>query len=409
MLFRSAVKTLEMALAALGKKAPKTTLTVYISIVKEAISQLFRFGLLNGKVKQYKNGRLSKKSTECDILCVLNKLYYFGLPEKIAWSSLVNFNTALHLSEEKDHLCLACGDYAVSLSSAGFKNLGVNIFEKGFRISQMTENQKVENIFKARYAYYFLFYNNPRKSISLLEEACNYFKKISEQWELMTAEGALAQNYFLIGEFEKSLAAYNETGELAKKLHSSMHLGWTYNKVPFIKYITEKISADEAIAELTKGIELSSSVNDNMTMCIHYGHLVYISVKEKEYLQALDYAEKTMEENNIYKINIPHIKISYINVIEAVYYATVNNAIPLNKKSYYTKMAERALKIVTKISKAHQMLEGPVYRATAMFSLLNGNLAAAKDSYIESIRILRESPYKWEYQNTIDFGKENKF
>ena len=407
--FDSAVKTLEIALSALGKKAPKTTLAVYFSIVKEAISQLLRFGLLKGNVKQYKNVRLSKKSTECDILCVLNKLYYFGLPEKIAWSSLVNFNTALHFSEEKDHLCLACGDYAVSLSSAGFKNLGINIFEKGFRISQMTENQKVENIFKARYAYYFLFYNNPRKSISLLEEACEYFKKISEQWELMTAEGALAQNYFLIGEFEKSLAAYNETGELAKKLHSSMHLGWAYNKVPFIEYISGKIPADEAIAKLSVGIELSSSVNDNMTMCIHYGHLVYISVKEKKYLQALDYAEKTMKENDIYKINIPHIKISYINVIEAVYYANANNAIPLNKKSYYTNMAERALKIVTKISKAHQMLEGPVYRASAMVSLLNGNSEVAKDNYIESIRTLRESPYKWEYQNTIDFGKENKF
>ncbi|NLC94051.1 MAG: AAA family ATPase [Treponema sp.] len=402
--FDSAVKTLELALSTLGKKVPKHALSVYLSIVKEIFIQIVNFGLLKGKIKQYVGNKNVKKQTECDILCLLNKLYYFGLPEKIAWSSLANFNISLHFADKNGHLCLACGDYAVSLSSVGFKRLGVNIFEKGFKLSQNEENQKVESIFKSRYAYYFLFYNDPQKSISLLEEACAYFTKISEQWELMTATGALAQNYFLIGEFEKSLDAYNKTGILAKKLHSSMHLGWEYNKAPFIQYITGKISADEAIVQLIRGIELSSLVKDNMTLCIHYGHLAYINTKEKHFEEALDYAKKAMYENDIYKINVPHIKISYVNIVEAVFYAYINNKISTEKKSNYIKMAIKAEKSVFDIAKTHQMLLGPSFRAKSMINYILGNKIKARENYNESISILKDSPYKWEYENTVAYG-----
>lgn len=415
--FDSSVKTLELALKTLGKKAPKSMLAVYLTIVKEAIIQIFSYGLLKGKVKQYKNEKLEKIKIETDILCVLNKLYYFGLPEKIAWSSLANFNISLHTSAsnkynditEPERLCLACGDYAVSLSSAGLKKLCINIFDKGSNLSQITDNQKVSHIFKARHAFFFLFYNQPDRSIELLEEACNYFRKISEQWELMTAEGALGQNYFLIGEFDKSLVAYEETEKLSIILHSSMHLGWAYNKVPFIKYITGKISAQEAISQLHEGIKQSSSVHDNMTLCIHYGHLAFIETKEKNFKEALKQAEKIMKENNLYKINIPHIKISYVNVVEAIYYASINGEIPKNKESSYIKMAEKALKAVTKISKNHEMLLGPAQRAKAMFALLCKNNDVAKVYYQNAIDFLQNSPYKWEYKNTIKFGQENNF
>lgn len=407
--FEGSIDTLESALSSLGKRVPKAAIIVYLSIVKEALKQVINYGLRKGKVSQCKNDKLVKTQTESDILCILNKLYYFGLPEKIAWSSLVNFNIALHLSEEREHLCLACGDYAVSLSSAGLKKLGQIVFKKGLLLSKIISNQKTESIFKARYAYYFLFYNNPQKSISLLEEACSYFKKIYEQWELMTAGGALAQNYFLVGEFEKSKKAYLETEELAKQLHSPMHLGWAYNKVPFIDYITGKSSAENSISTLLEGIKLSRSINDNMTLCIHYGHLTYISYKEKNYLEALKYAEQTMEENRIYKINVPHVKISYINVVEAVYYSLINNAIPSKQKGYYIKLARKALKKSLQLSKKYLMLEGPSLKAQSMINLIDGKETEALRSFQKATTVLSESPYKWEYQNLLEFDKENKF
>ena len=49
-----------------------------------------------------------------------------------------------------------------------------------------------------------------------------------------------------------------------------------------------------------------------------------------------------------------------------------------------------------------------VNKLKAMVELLNGN-DNAKKSYEQSVEILKNSPYTWEYKNTLEFGKENGF
>src|SRR5574344_144286 len=316
--FEKAVETLEKALALLNKRAPKSAPAVYAAIAREAAVQAVNTGLKKENIKRYENRERTDAEIRSDVLSILSKLYYFGLTEKIAWSSIANYNNTLHIKDEKERFCIAAGDYATTLVSAGLTPLGKHLFEQTYVISQSGVSPLASSIFKARYAYYFLFYNNPAKSIELLKDASDYFRKTGEQWELMTAVGALAQNYFLVGDFEKSIKSYKETEETAQKVHSEMHIGWAYNKIPFMKYLTGEFTAVQAEEQLLEGIKISESVHDHMTLCIHYGHLAHIASKEHEAGKALKYAEQIMHENSIYRINIPHVKISYVNAVEAV-------------------------------------------------------------------------------------------
>ncbi|MCK9170128.1 MAG: AAA family ATPase [Treponema sp.] len=407
--FDNAVISLEDALKILGKKAPKSLPAVYMDITKEAIIQTVNYGIRGKRIKPYSGEKLYAAETRTDILCILNKLYYFGLPEKIAWSSLVNFNNTLHCKKGVDKFCAAAGDYAVSLVSAGLTSLGRKIFEQGSLMLDYTQNLKTKNIFNARYAYYFLFYDDPVKSIHMLEAASDYFRKTGEQWELMTAEGALGQNYFLIGDFEKSIAGYEECDKIAKKLHSVMHIGWKYNKVPFMKYLRREFTGMQAEAQLQTGIKLSSTVHDHMTLCIHYGHLAYIASHEHNYDEALHYAECIIHENDLYKINIPHIKLSYVNAVESICEAFRHNAVPVKKTAYYKKLAKKALWTLYRLSKEYRMLAGPAARAEAIMAMTTGNKQKAAEWYNKSVILLKNSPYKWEYENTLSAGKEYEF
>jgi adenylate cyclase len=407
--FNHAVLSLEQSLKLLGKDSPKYLPVVYFDIAKEFLIQIFDYGLKKGRVKQYTGKQLEAAKIRADILCILNKLYYFGLPEKNAWSVIADFNNMLHCKSETERFFAAAGDYAVSLVSGGFSRHGREIFETGHALLEHTGDLKTKSIFNARYAYYFLFYNNPEKSIKMLEKAADYFRKIGEQWELMTAEGALAQNYFLTGDFDKSVAGYEESGQLAKKLHSIMHIGWKYNKVPFIKYLRKEFTGEQASAQIHHGIRLSSRVHDHMTLCIHYGHLAYIASHEHDYEHALQYAEKIMYENTKYKFNIPHVKISYVDAVTAVCEAFQHDAVPKKKSAYYRKLSLTALYRLQQLSRKFVMLAGPAARAAGMVALAKNDRKTAAEWYEKSIELLKNSPYKWEYENAVAFGKENGF
>lgn len=402
-----AVFSLEQALCLLGKKAPKSETAAVFAIGKESISFINHSIFQRNHASQYQDKRKIALKTQVDILCILNKLYYFGNLAKVAWSSIANYNNILHMTNNDEAYCIATGDYAVSLVGAGVYSLGKRIYERGYSFAERTQNLRAASIYKSRYAYYFLFFNDPNKSIRLLEEATTYLRKIGEQWELMTAEGALAQNYFLIGDYEKSIAAYLETEAIAQRLHSSMHIGWSYNKVPFMRYLRKEIAAADAEEKILEGVKLSELAHDHMTLCIHYGHLIYIMLHEKQYQKALEYAKKCMTENKIYKIGLPHVKISYVNVVEAVYAAIKNNAMPQKEKSSYIKMAKQALSWLQKNCDKKQMLLGPTARAAAAFSLITNDVAKAKKQYASSLAVLKDSPYVGEYNNTVEFGKEN--
>lgn len=398
--FEDAVLALEQALELLGEHAPKTRSFTYASIIAEILIQTWVYVFRRNRIRQLEGEKRSRAEMRTDILCVLTKLYYFGQTEKIAWACISNYNNVLRLTSSSDKWCTTVSNYAVTLVSGGFTKLGLYHFRNANEVAVQSRSRTANSIFKARYAYYFLFYNQPNKSIELLEEATNHFRSIGEMWELMTAVGALAQNYFLITELDKAEKAYLETERVARKLNSPMHIGWSYNKVPFIRYLQGKIDGANAVKTLTEGIAMSESVHDHMTLCIHYGHLAFIAEKENLIDDAIAYAMKILKENRLYTVNIPHVKISYVNAVEALCFALESGRADLDRNKL-SKLADRALGKAEAQAASFYLIAGPAARAGARLALYRNQFERARTLCTKAIGCLKQSPYEWEYANTL--------
>lgn len=398
--FDDAVQVLEEALAALGERAPKKKIATYASIAGELAIQVLAYVLGLKRAAQLTGERRLRAEMKADILCVLQKLYYFGKTEKIAWASVVNYNNVVRIASSQDKWCIAVSNYAVTLVSGGFTKLGLWHFRNVNSVALRSKSRMANSIYKARYAYYFLFYNQPQRSIELLEDATNHFRSIGEMWELMTAVGALAQNYFLIAEFDKSERAYLECEKVARKLNSPMHIGWAYNKVPFIRYLQGKLDGDGATAMLVEGIAMSESVQDHMTLCIHYGHLASIALRERRVDEAVEYADGILRENRLYNVNIPHVKISYVNAVEALCFAAESGESGVGRSRLLRRAAYALGKAMGQGKKFH-LITGPALRAAARFELCRGRPERARVYCKQALAELRQSPYEWEYANTL--------
>lgn len=398
--FDDAVQVLEEALSGLGERAPKKTITTYLSIAQELVIQIVTHFLRGNRIAQLDGEKRLNAEMKADILCVLQKLYYFGKTEKIAWASVVNYNNVLKIASSQDKWCMAVSNYAVTLVSGGFTKLGLWHFKNVNSVALQSRSRMANSIYKSRYAYYFLFYNQPQKSIELLEDATNHFRSIGEMWELMTAVGALAQNYFLITELDKAERSYLECEKVARKLNSPMHIGWAYNKVPFIRYLQGKIDGDSAISMLVEGIAMSESVQDHMTLCIHYGHLAFIAVRERRVEEAVEYAEKILRENHLYTVNIPHVKISYVNAVEALCFAAESSG-SISARARLFRRAEYALGKAIHQGKSFHLITGPALRAASRIALCRGQTERAQTFCMDALAELRQSPYEWEYANTL--------
>jgi len=371
-----------------------------MTIFREIVVQLVVFVFFRNEVTQAVGKKRDFAEMKTDILAVLTKMYYFGQTEKVVWACISNFNNAIRIKSISEKWCYTVANYAITLMSGGFAPLALYYFDIANTTAVQSRSRTSNSIFKSRYAYYFLFYNQPLRSIEMLEDATNHFRSIGEMWELMTAVGALAQNYFLIANFEKSEKAYLECERVARKLNSPMHIGWTYNKVPFIRYLQGRFSASEAISMLTEGIAMSESLYDHMTLCIHYGHLAFIAEKENDVHSAIRYAKLIMRENRLYTVNIPHVKISYVNAVEALVFALESGRPDIDQKGVL-RLAEKALKYALEQGKAFYLIAGPAYRASARLYLFKKNGAQACTLCMEALVNLKNSPYEWEYANAM--------
>lgn len=399
--FPDAVSSLEKAMSALGRHVPSARIVLVGAVFREALHIIHRDFPEGLHAVQYKGAERRKTEISVDILSVLNKLYYFSQFEKLAWCSIVNFRNVMHISDCTDKAVVAIGDYAVALCGAGYLKSSRKLFKYEGKRAAESGNLRSISIFKARHGYYYMFTGDMKKSISHLEIAASNFPALGEQWEYMTAESALGEDYFFTGNFVKAQHAFEEAEHQARLLHSPMHIGWAYNKIPFIKYLQGKVTAEEAVIQISQGIEMSRNANDSMEMCIHYGLLSYIAMKERRPLQALEYAEEVIKANKSYKTGVPHIKMSYVYAVEAMCYAFEQQVIPVVKRSKYMSIARHALSQALKSGKKYPMVRGPAERAAARFALVRGQKRAAGILCHSSIEVLSVEPYSWECAKSL--------
>ena len=145
---------------------------------------------------------------------------------------------------------------------------------------------------------------------------------------------------------------------------------------------------------------MSERVHDHMTLCIHYGHLAYIAVTERDVDAAIKYASEIARENRIYSVNIPHVKISWVNAAEALCFALESDRTDIDRNSIIH-LAKYAVRKAELLGRHFSLIDGPSKRAAARLTLDLGNPALARDLCLRSIALLRATRYEWEYANAL--------
>lgn len=359
-----AIKELETSLKLLKIHVPASNFTIYFFLAAELLELILQ------KINPLKHIKLDSHTTDIyerqmQTLSILNKIYIFDVIEKIAWSAFAMYNVAKKLNKN-DHLSIASSDFAMALIGMGLPGISYRYFSKGVKYAE--KNIRVQNqaIAYSRLGFYYLFNNNLKDAISTLNHSIELYKKIGEIWEMQSALGALGQAYFLGANYSKSIDVYNELGNYSTICKSPQHQAWTICKTNFMKYLTGTIDAQEAIDYITKGIKISQEVNDQMNLCIMWGHLAAIALREGDYDSSARYAEEIMLANEKYRVIIPHVKISYVNASLAAIFAIVNNSTVLPVKKLKN-IALRSMEISIKIGKQYDYLKGPSLMAKAKY------------------------------------------
>ncbi|MBN2617650.1 MAG: AAA family ATPase [Spirochaetales bacterium] len=388
----------EKGLKLLGCYVPDSLFKTYTSIGLHLIIRVLNDIPLIRNIK-YNPNNFDKLRLIVDLLSIVNRIYYFDMLEKSAWSAVLQYNISEHI-DSKRLLSLAATDFGVAMVSSGMKNFGFKHAKRGVEISSTLTDLKTISICKSRFALYYLFHNDSKKSNELLESAILNYKKIGEMWELMTALGTLGQNYFNLGEYDKSISSYVEADTIAKQLNSLAHQAWRYCKVPYMNYIRGKISYFDATAGLFKAVEISTQARDTMNLCITYGHLIELAIIENQKKEIHRLIDLIIESNKTYIADIPHIRISLINACEgAIYLSELTKDI--DQKIFYKDKIKYLLKWIDKLSKTYKYIYGPYLTVLARYYNSVNNNKMAKKTITKSLNELKNSPYKREYAQSL--------
>ncbi len=389
-----AIKELEKGLRVLKRKTPgslaTTILALFGQLYYHSMYSLFPFFVRS--IHEKERERYKKQAT---IFAILNKIYLFDIVEKIAWSSLAMLNIARRLKSAY-HLSLANGDYAVALMGMGFLPKAFKHFTKSIELAKNYPSYpRLEAIALLRLGFYYTFSNQISDSVKVLIESISIFRRIGEMWELLTALGALGQAYFLMSDFEKSEQTYLELEGMANDLNSSIHLGWTYCKIPFCRYLSGKMNADTTIDHLNAAFSISEQANDMMNPCILYGHLANIAVRQGDYEEAAKLSVKIMHANSQYKVMVPHVKISFVDASEAALFALENKAVTVPKNKLLN-IARLASQKALSLGKNYPYLKGPAHRAHARYLRFIGKEKKAVQELKKALTIMENSQNRWE-------------
>ncbi|MCP4129697.1 MAG: tetratricopeptide repeat protein [bacterium] len=391
---KRAIQELEKGLKVLKRRTPGGLVSTIFALLGQMWVQLmhkmFPF-FIRSVTSEKKREQFQKQLVTFRIL---NKIYIFDIVEKVAWSCFAIYNTAQRLKTDYD-MSLACGDYAIALMGMGFLDKSFRHFKRSVELGQQSSHQQAEAIALLRLGFYYMFSNQLSEAVSTLQESIAIFRKIGEMWELLTALGSLGQAYFLMSNFEESEKAYSEVGDLAAELNSAMHLGWMYCKVPFCRYLTGKIDGETAKESLSVAINISKKAQDLMNLCIVYGHLANIAVREGNHEEAAEYSIEIMKANNNYKVIVPHVKISFVDASDAALFALENKATSVPEKRLIN-IARVGGEKALSMGKKFPYLKGPAHRAIAGYKFFAKKQKKAETELEKSIHILENTQNRWE-------------
>lgn len=402
-MFDKAIEELENAVKFVDKKVPDTKFKLKLSVLEQMVLFFINYKIRKRNVKAYTGVMLSKAELYTDILNSLNRLYSSDNYEKVVWGSLSNYNNILHIPQSGRYASVI-GDCAVMLITSGFIKLGQKLFDSVPSDSDSMSDSTDANVFRAKYAFSFLLFDKLYNAIVQLENASEKFKNAGENWELMNAQSSLAQDYLVINQLEKAEKAFLEVQKLAEKLNSKMHIGKAYSGMAFCRFIRGLLSAQDAERMLCESVAVCGEVKDYMTLCVNYGYLSYISVKDANPKRAFEYAKHVLSANKLYRIPVPYVKESLGYAVEAFLFAAGSQELSRTDRKRAEKLAAKTCKDVMKIKSESSLINAVGLKSASLLAVYRGKKDDALLLARELVDVLKNSPYELEFVRSVAFA-----
>jgi adenylate cyclase len=388
-----AVQELERALTLMGRHTPRSMAGLVLSTAGQL--GLHLLGLLFPKLLRpvpYK--RLPLFMKQLSTLILLIKIYYFVDIAKLTWATLVAINMA-ERSRSEYGVSLASGYYGTLLFGSGLLKRSARYCQRALDFSRRARDAVAEGLALSRIGTEAIFVNDLPRALVVEEQAIGILRQVGERWEVQTCLMMLATSHFLSSRFEAAERYYREMGAIGLELNARTHQGWAHAWVPMCRYLRGDGDVKALWAELEKGHQISTEVNDLANQCACLNHLANVAVREHRVEEAAQLAVRAFDTVWRYQVLVPFLQIGLVDAAEAALFALEEGATSV-PRSKLLRIVQRGTLKARALSRLYPYLKGPALRVTARSLRLRKGPTTAEPVFQQAIDVLRQGPNRWE-------------
>ena len=396
---RLAVREMERAMKLVGVRPPRGKVSTIVSLLYQFVVR-FVYVKMPFTIRRISRARRPQARFLLSAIRTLEKMYFMVDLEKFAWGGVYGVNLAERVQDPAE-LSQFYGAYGIMLNGMGFQEGASAYLARGLEIARTIPSAPlVEGLLLQLNGTRHLFWEDPAAGLEQLDESIRINRSSGGIWELLTRLGTQGQLLFLLSRFAESREKYEECGEIARDLNSAVHLGWKYCKGTFCEYLLSDCTS-ESIARartgLNRAIEISIEAEDLMNHIITCGHLSVVARHAGDAAEAARLAGEILRINQLYKVNVPHVKIALVDAADGALFALETaraNGEPVARD--LLKTARRAWRKARALGKTYPYMRGPAERAHARYVHFTKGAARARPIYERAIKQLENSPHLWE-------------
>ena len=398
-----ATEMLEKSLDLLGKKAPSSTVGIYLGIAKNLIIHEFNvilpFTIRKTKEKGHKKSVLQKRSMT---LGVLEKIYYFSNLEKLAWANLENVIVANKLNEPES-ISSAYANFGLIMTGLGFRKRADKYYKKGIEFAKKTKNPGVEAVAFSRFATKGFYEDDPILWRTNNEKAVEMFKEVSNQWELCASFTQIGLAYIFTSDFDKTIDVFKELQKKAEEAGLKIYSVWSVLHICFCRYLIADVDPRIISKELFETMKLLEAEDDKAAILTVWNYLCTIAETEGNVEQCVEYAQRAFEATDSFDIFLPDSHLAYAGAAECALFALENGS---GDSRVNHKIIKKGLNKLLKWGKDFPTVLGPAMRVWSRYEFFLGKRENARKSFEKTIEVLENGENRWQtglaYLNAAD-------
>jgi len=247
--------------------------------------------------------------------------------------------------------------------------------------------EKVESLRKVARGYW---YKNPKKSVSLAQEALLILNKEEDLAKRTDVLVVLGGGHYLSGDYKNALDAYSQALEIAEQRNDRLTLASCLNNIGVI--YDESKNLKKALEYYRRALELAEEMKDYEKIATYLNNIGIIHFQTKSFDKSLDFFQRSLEIGKKYEYKII-VEMCLINIGD--YY---NNKKDYEKSLVYMRQA-------LKVSKEVKDLTGVCASLTNIAANLRklGRYEEARRNLEKSLEISKKNSLK---QYVMDSLKE---